>query len=84
MRSELKEVLESIVAAARIPIEIDIWTANEIAALLKCSPRQVVERYAPLPDFPKQHRLPSDAGRGRPRWKAIEILEWVEKYKVAA
>lgn len=32
MNNDLKEVLENLIAAARIPVEIDIWTDKEIAA----------------------------------------------------
>lgn len=84
MNNDLKEVLENLIAAARIPVEIDIWTAKEVAALLKCSSRQVLERYASKPDFPKPIRLPSETGRGYPRWYAREIILWADKYKVAA
>jgi len=65
-----------------IPLDIDLWSAAEIAAWLKVGTDQVLERYAPLPDFPKAIRLPTpDGGRGRPRWKAAEVIAWAEKYK---
>ncbi len=65
-----------------IPLEFDLWSAAEIAAWLKVGTDQVLERYAPLPDFPKAIRLPTpDGGRGRPRWKAAEVIAWAEKYK---
>jgi ABC-type Fe3+ transport system substrate-binding protein len=67
--------------APRIPIEIDLWSASEIAAYLKLSERQVTERYAPLPDFPKAYRLPTPSGgSGHPRWKAHEVIAWAERY----
>jgi hypothetical protein len=32
-------------------------------------------------NFPKSYRLPSKTGRGHPRWKAEEIVDWVELYR---
>lgn len=62
----------------------DVWTSQQIADYLKCSPRHAIERYACLPDFPRAIRLPSAGGRSRPRWYADEVIAWVEKYQVAA
>lgn len=80
-------LLERLAAAvaervsARIPVEIDLWSAAEIAAYLKMSERQVTERYAPLPDFPKAYRLPTaSGGNGHPRWRAREVIAWAERY----
>ena len=61
-----------------LPIDIDLWSAREIAAYLKVSPRQVTERYAPLLDFPRPIRLPANKGNGHARWKASEIITWAE------
>lgn len=67
--------------AQPIPLSVDLWDAATIAAFLKVSPKQVTDRYAPLPDFPKAIRLPSvTASKGHPRWKAMEIIAWSEKY----
>jgi len=65
-----------------IPLDVDLWSSAEVAAYLKVGPNQVIERYAPLPDFPKAIRLPTaDGARGRPRWKACEVIAWAEKYQ---
>lgn len=62
-----------------IPAEIDLWSARECGAYIKVSPRQVLERYAPLPEFPRPIRLPSvGGGRGRPLYKAREVIAWAE------
>lgn len=68
-----------------IPIQVELWSAAEIAAYLKVSQRQVIERYSKLPDFPPAIRLLS-AGRrsGRPRWRASEVIAWAEKYREGA
>ena len=67
-----------------IPLEIDLWSGVEIGAYLKVGSRQVLERLAPMPDFPKAIRLPTDRGKGQPRWKACEIIAWAEKYQEGA
>jgi len=65
-----------------IPIDIDLWGAAEIGAYLKMGSRQVLERYAPLPDFPKAIRLPTQGGGfGQPRWRATEVIAWAERYQ---
>lgn len=66
-----------------IPLSIALWDINTIAIYLKVSSRHAAERIVVLPDFPKAIRLPSRGGEGigHPRWKAAEIIEWVEKYQ---
>lgn len=85
MKTEL--TLETLAAALAerispaIPIEVDYWSAAEVAALLKITRARVLSIYAPMPDFPKAYRLPTPAGgRGHPLWKAAEVVRWVEKY----
>lgn len=64
-----------------IPVDIDLWDVSTIAAFLKRSDSNVRERICPLPDFPKAIRLPSQGGRGHPLWKAIEVIQWAERYR---
>ena len=54
-----------------IPFRLRSLDSVQAGELLGYSPRQVRERLAALPDFPKR----CDAG-GQPRWKASEILAW--------
>lgn len=61
-----------------------LWTAVEIAEFLNVSARQVSERYAMQPDFPKPIRLPSPKGRGLYRWKKVEVLNWINSLQMAA
>ncbi len=80
----LIDQLAAAVAARvnRIPIEIDLWSATEIAEYLKVTSRHVLERFAPHPTFPRAIRLPTcGGGTGQPRWKAVEIIEWVSKHQ---
>ncbi|WP_141202414.1 hypothetical protein [Thiomonas delicata] len=68
--------------ARPVPIDIELWSAKEIAAYLKVGPRQVSERYALMPGFPKTIRLPTVAGvRGTPRWSAAEVIQWATNHR---
>lgn len=60
------------------------WTAKDIAEYVNVSQRQVSERYAMMPDFPKAIRLPSPKGRGVYRWKRSEIIVFFESLRAAA
>ena len=62
-----------------LPIEIQLWTTQDIGSYLKIAPNKVVQRYASLPDFPKRIEIPTAEGRiTHPRWKAVEVIRWVE------
>ena len=65
----------------QIPVSIDLWSSKECAAYLKVSPRTFLESYACKPGFPAAIRLPSrGTHKGMPRWKAVEVIKWVEKF----
>lgn len=64
-----------------IPVDVDLWTAQQVGAYLKCSDRYVLEYYCTLPDFPEKIRLPSKSGRGHPLWNASEVIAWAQKYR---
>ena len=62
-----------------LPIEIQLWTTQDIGSYLKIDPNKVVQRYTSLPDFPKRIEIPTAEGRiTHPRWKAVEVIRWVE------
>lgn len=65
-----------------IPLSVDLWSVKEIAAYLKQNVRNVCDRVVTLPGFPQAIRIPTQRGtKGYPRWKAVEVIEWVEKYQ---
>lgn len=56
MTADLIDQLAAAIAAhmpRRIPLAVDLWSHAEIAAYLKVDPRQVGDRYALLPGFPR-------------------------------
>lgn len=78
---ELAAAIAGRIAPA-IPIDVDLWSSDQIAAYLKRDRRQVTERIAALPDFPKAIRLPAlGGGRSQPLWRAVEVIEWANSYQ---
>jgi len=82
---DLIEKLASVIlerSRPAIPLNIDLWDIETIAAYMKLSNSSVRERFACLPDFPKAIRLPSKLGKkAHPLYKAKEVIEWVGKYQ---
>lgn len=71
---KLDELIEATRAAA-LPLDSRWLDAGQVGTLLGYSGRQVMERIACRPDFPKALRL---NGHGHPRWKASEVLRWAD------
>ena len=64
-----------------VPFEYELWTTKEIGNYLKVAPDNVVSSFACMPDFPRRIQLPiASGGKSHPRWKAIEVVNWVEGY----
>lgn len=61
------------------PVDEQIWDAADAGAYLRVSARTVTERYSVMPGFPQHFRLPSAKGRGRLRWWARDIINWVKE-----
>ena len=79
---KLLEALDHLATRPLIPLSVDLWGPDEIAAYLKMARRTVSEKITKLPGFPQSIYLPSGGpGRGHPRWKAKEVIEWVQKYQ---
>lgn len=79
---KLSELIDKRLKAP-VPIEHAVWSTKEIGEYL-LRPAQVVrESIVCLPGFPEAIRLPGTdgAGRSRPRWKAAEVIEWVESHQ---
>ena len=68
-----------------LPIDIQLWSATEIAEYLRREERTVAEKIVFLPDFPKPIRIPTPEGRkGHRLFKAIEVIRWAESHQEAA
>lgn len=86
--SEIEMIAEKVVELLSkrlpsVPIEHALWSTKEIGEYLQ-RPQQVVrDRVVCVPGFPKAIRLPNAGGIGtaHPRWKASEVIAWVESYQ---
>jgi hypothetical protein len=83
-----QELIQQMAAAVAqhlqpaIPVSVDLWDVATIARVLKRSESQVRNRLICLPDFPKAIRLPVEGGgRGKPLYRANEVLDWTRKYQ---
>lgn len=83
MNNELfTEALERIIDKSRVPIDIALWSGDDIATYLRRDKRTVMEKLACLPDFPKAIKLPSSSGgKGWPLWVAKEVISWAKSYQ---
>lgn len=77
--AELIEAIDRL--SPRIPITTDLWSIKEIASYLKYSTGQVRDRVVTMPGFPDPIRIRTGAGRGKPRWKAVEVIQWAERQR---
>ncbi|MFJ9531225.1 hypothetical protein [Herbaspirillum sp. NPDC101396] len=82
------EMIEKLANALRdklfpaIPLSVQLWDGKAIAGYLHRTPNVVMERVVTLNGFPKPIRLPAgDASRGRPLWKATEVIAWAESHQ---
>lgn len=74
---KLAEVLEKMQRPA-LPLSVDLWDTNYLAAYFKRSPSRVRSDIVCLPSFPRPVRLPVE-GRSQALYKAREVIEWAEK-----
>ena len=75
------DTLIAATRAAAMPIDLKLWDAEHIGLYMCVSTRQVAERYAMRPDFPRPICLPN-SGEGiktTRRWKASEVIEWADR-----
>lgn len=76
-----KEILAAILqklSEKSIPIEVDLWDTEHIAAYLKYSHSTVRDKILPLPSFPRPICIRTANGSGLPRYKAREVIKWAE------
>lgn len=80
-----KEILASILqklsekaTQAAIPVEVDLWDTEHIAAYLKRSYTTVRDKIIVRPDFPKPIKINPTQERSHPLYKAREVIRWAE------
>ncbi len=72
----LAEIIKNL--SPTVPLNRAIWSPEDVGDYLRVAPKTVTGHYACRPDFPEAMRLPSKGKNGRLRWKAAEIIAWVE------
>lgn len=83
MHAEEIESLARQIAARMDPDAL--LDAEDVAAILKCSPRYVTEQYVLAAGFPKAIRLTGpEKRRSQPRWRRSEIMAWVDAHRNGA
>ena len=56
-----------------------IWLDSDgVGAMLSYEARVVSEKIVTLPDFPHPARI---GNKGRPRWRADEVNDWMEQWR---
>ena len=81
MTDDEKEILKAILqklTEKKIPLEVDLWDTEHIAAYLKRSYSTVRDKIIVRPDFPKPIRINQNKERSHPLYKAREVIEWAE------
>lgn len=64
-----------------VPLSEQLWTLTEIAHYLHRHVATVSQSMACHPSFPPAIRLPGRGARGKPLYKAIEVIEWAKSYQ---
>lgn len=84
-RRALTDLAHAIAESMRptLPLDIDLWSADEIAAYVKMTPRYVAEHLVMHPSFPRPIYFPTGikSKGGRRRYKASEVIEWAESWQ---
>jgi hypothetical protein len=63
-----------------IPLSVDLWDMDMVAAYFKRHPQVVRQTIACLPSFPKAIRLPTKQ-RAHPLYNAKDVIAWAQKYQ---
>lgn len=74
--------IDLVALAREIALRMDpdaLLDSKDVAAMLKCSPRYVVDHYMGSRGFPKAVRLPAPkGGKGHPRWLRSDLTSYID------
>lgn len=76
---QLEEKILTLITTSSLPIPIEkqIWTADECAKYLRVSVRKFKQDISTKRSFPKKLNLDKDCQHGTNfRWKAHEVMAW--------
>jgi len=72
--TELNRLLQELQTLQNEPL----WTAQDVAAFLRISPRHLRERIMAIDsEFPRPIHLPAEKGQGAQRWQPAQIRQWL-------
>lgn len=74
---DIDALAAAIAERLKVPAEMRLWDAGDIAECIGKSREHVQERIVSLPDFPCAVRI----GNGRPAWIGKEVWQWVLSHK---
>ncbi|WP_374425059.1 hypothetical protein [Chromobacterium sp.] len=78
--TELTKKLDGL--GASVPVDKALWAPAACAQYLGVSERHFSERLSLRPGFPEAFNVSSGGQRMDLRWKAKDIMSWVERQRV--
>ena len=79
--ARLEAKLDAIMMYQRSRIDLDaLWSAADIAEYLRVTPRQVRERIVKDDTFPSAMKRKCGTTTSHARWRARDVIDWVENY----
>lgn len=81
MDIQVEALVDAIFKRIAIPLDAQYWSLKEIGMAYKVSTEHA-RRISATKGFPAPIRLPSNGTSGHPRWKAAEVVEWFDGYRV--
>ena len=79
IRALLSDILSELRSSR---VSDDLWTADDIAAYLKVSPKTIYAKVVNSPNFPAPLRpLSVGNSKGDRRWQAKEVKMWALRFK---
>ena len=65
-----------------VPIDYQIWDAEQVAGYLSTSVSNFLQYLAPHPKFPRPIKIPNTKGQKmKSRWKAMDIITYADDCK---
>lgn len=74
---DIDELAKAIARQINVPLEDQLWDAEDCARYFKMSRESFLKYKAPQPSFPKPH------GPGHPRWFAGEVIRYARTSRAA-
>ena len=80
MQIDIDTLADAIAERIRVPQRDRLIGLGQLADLLSCS-KTTASRIAARPGFPRCYRLPTEEGRGTPRWRYGDVVAWLDQVR---